>query len=564
MTLWQQRGDGEITEPPYPMPSLIWQTLYARGLRTTEAINNFLSPKLKDLKNPFELLDLKKSVDRIIDAFSKNEKIAIYADFDLDGTSGLALLVDGFKRLGFGEVLYYQPKRLSDGYGLHASAVEELAQKDVKVIVSVDVGITAFEAALRAKECKVDLIITDHHLPAESLPEAFAIVNPNRKDCTSGLGYLCGAGVAFFLLLGLKTEMSRLGLLKTDFNLKEVLDYFIIGTLTDMVPLTNENRVLVKHGLLKISHTQRPGLKILMEELGMWNRPLTSQDIAIGFAPKLNALSRIESTLLPRDVLLVENENDARVMVKEVLKTQELRKKYQSFALEKAMELKEMMDQKGYVWLWSQHFHKGVIGLVATQFVQRFGVPCFIGSINDQGKVSGSARAPDDSPYDLTKILNFSADVLEKHGGHAHAAGFQLDLACAASFDTKLNEFFEANPVVQGQPVLPYDAVGEIGEITGTFMKWFDAMEPFGKDFPTVNILFKNVYVYKKKELSGGHLKYTFKQDQVTISGLIFSPKENIVQEFDIVDVVAQPQWNYFNGNKEIQLLIRDIRKITT
>lgn len=551
-----------VPQSPYPMPLSIWQALYSRGLKTAEEINNFLSPKLKELKDPFEMKDMHLAVERILKSFLNGEKIAIYADFDLDGTSGLALLYEGLKNLGFKNIIYYQPKRLSEGYGLHASAVEDLANLGTKLVISVDVGITAFEAAERTLAMGLDLIITDHHLPEPTLPNAFAVVNPNRKDCRSGLGYLCGAGVAFFLLLAIKSEMAKQGLLKNDFNLKELLDYFIIGTLTDMVPLINDNRVLIKHGLIKISQTSRPGLKFLMQELGMWGRILTSQEVAIGLAPKLNALSRIESSLLPRDVLLIADEVEAKKMVSEVLRTQELRKRYQTYALEKAFELCEMMEQKKYIWVWSHEFHKGVIGLVATQLVQSFGVPCFVGSINETGKITGSARLPEDSTFDLTQILGAVSKNLEKFGGHAMAAGFQLDMMKADDLDDEFEKYFFENKVEAVQKVLIFDAEGTLNMLTPSFMKWYLSLEPFGKDFPPVLFRFQSVAMNRRQSLKGGHIKFIFKQDFTTTQGILFSPSDNHknIQEGDIVDVIAHPQWNHYNGSTEIQLIIKDIK----
>ena len=223
------------------------------------AIDSLFSAKLKDLKNPFSLHDMDKAVARLCEAFEKNEKICVYADFDLDGTSGLALLVRGFEMLGFKNVEGYQPLRLQEGYGVHAHAIEKLQASGVDLVVTVDVGITAFEALERAAELGLDVIVTDHHQPKDQMPKALAVVNPNKGFCDSGLGYLSGVGVGFYLFLALKMEFQKRGWLIGEVDSKELLDCFVIGTLTDMVPLIHENRALVKHGLKAQEVTKRPG-----------------------------------------------------------------------------------------------------------------------------------------------------------------------------------------------------------------------------------------------------------------------------------------------------------------
>ncbi len=284
-------------------PQLIRRLLEARGFTNPELTQNFLFPKLSSLKDPTSILNMEKACERLLKAFESREKICVYADFDLDGTSGLALLDEGFRQLGFTDVVLAQPKRLSDGYGFHSHIVEDLKTQGVSLIVTVDVGITAFKACETATALGIDVIITDHHQMAAELPKAFCVVNPNQVGDTSGLGYLSGAGVGFYLLRGLKRRMFQAKLIsETTLDLKSVLDCFCIATLTDMVPLVGDNRVLVKQGMAELEKTKRPGLRALMNSLDLSGRTLSSQDIAIRFAPKLNALSRMENGVMPIDL----------------------------------------------------------------------------------------------------------------------------------------------------------------------------------------------------------------------------------------------------------------------
>ena len=433
MSVWKRRGPGfsqEMTESiaiklaeSLAVPQKLIEVLVGRGIQEPDKLKTILSPTLKNLRDPSTIRDMDRAVTRVIEALKLNQKICVYADYDLDGSSGLALLFEGLKNLGFKHVQYYQPKRLKEGYGVHANAVEQLHADGVELIITVDVGITAFEALAKASSLGVDVIVTDHHLPLrksngeQDLPQAFAIVNPNCTDCTSRLGHLSGVGVAFYLVLALRRALGN------SFDPKTLLDFFTIGTLTDMVPLVDENRSLVRHGLLQLANTNRHGLRQLLIELGLDGRDLTSQDVAIQFAPKLNALSRMEIGLLPVDIFFVDNEEEARKMIATVSANNRKRKDLQAFAEAWAIEQVAHQVSRGFAWVESDKFHKGVIGLVATRIVQRFGVPAFVGS-NDGEEITGSCRAPDRSSINLLEAFEFARPHLVRFGGHAKAAGF--------------------------------------------------------------------------------------------------------------------------------------------
>ncbi|MEQ1664391.1 MAG: DHH family phosphoesterase, partial [Bdellovibrionales bacterium] len=250
--IWQQRSNDALPAAPIMLPDPIWQIVFGRGYDSTEKIENLVQPKLKDLAHPFSLHQMDLAVARLIQAFQNEEKILIYGDYDLDGSPGIVLLREGLIKLGFSNVEVFQPLRLKDGYGLHSHKIADFKNLGVQLIVTVDVGITDIESVDIANEMGIDVIITDHHLPKEKHPNAFAIVNPNKGNCESNLQHLCGTGVAFYLILALRMEMSQKKLLKQEFNPKELLDLFAIATITDMVPLIKENRVLVKHGLLQL------------------------------------------------------------------------------------------------------------------------------------------------------------------------------------------------------------------------------------------------------------------------------------------------------------------------
>lgn len=550
-----------------PFPDLIARVLSSRGL-TQENLDTLLNPKLSELKDPMSLLGMSEAVERLVIAFKNNEKICIYADFDLDGTSGLAILKNGFEKIGYKNVAYYQPKRLSEGYGFHAEAVEELHLLGISLIVTVDVGITSFKAFEKANEMGVDVILTDHHLPADELPKALTIVNPNQRDCKSGLGYLCGAGVAFYLLRAVKRAFyDDPDLPKNEWDLKEVLEFFCIGTLTDMVPLVGDNRILVKHGLKTLASTQKAGLRALLEALGLDGRELTSQDVAIRFAPKLNALSRMESEILPAQIYLEEDYKKAQNMISKVLENNGTRQSLQIDAESKALKMLETWNEPDFVFVSSPFFHRGIIGLIATKLSQQYNKPAFVGSENSEGMIVGSSRAPNGADISLVEAMKSCDAVLNRYGGHAAAAGFELHAKNQETFKQGLSQYFKNLALVERVVEIDFDTNADLSEVNPSVMKWYDFIGPFGVGFNIPIIRFDEVTLVSKKELKGGHFKLNF-SDQTkshNVDGLVFSPTDSIKNMLDIgksYQVLSELQWNYFNGRKTIQLLVKDLKAL--
>jgi single-stranded-DNA-specific exonuclease len=564
MPVWKEKTS-QVPKLVGPFPDLISRVLSSRGLEQSQ-LELLLNPKLGILKDPFSMLGMQKACERLVQAFKSHEKICIYADFDLDGTSGLAILKTGFEKIGFKDVAYYQPKRLSEGYGFHADAVEELKHLGITLIITVDVGITSFKAFEKANELGVDVILTDHHLPAETLPAAYVVVNPNQKECSSGLGYLCGAGVAFYLLRALKRLFFEdPSLPKNEWDLKEVLEFFCIGTLTDMVPLVDDNRVLVKHGLVALAHTQKAGLKALLEALNLDGRELTSQDVAIRFSPKLNALSRMESEILPAQIYLETDHKKAQQMIDKVLENNQTRQSLQSDAEAKALKALESWTEPDFVFVSSAFFHRGVIGLIATKLTQVFNRPAFVGSQNSEGMIVGSSRTPQGSEISLVSALKSCEAVLNRFGGHAAAAGFELHEKNQAVMIEKLRNYFQTLKSNPTSYEIDFDTEADLSEVNTQVMKWYDYMGPYGVGFQVPIIKFSQVSLVGCRDLKGKHLKLNFSSlvQKNSVDGLLFSPTER--QKKSIVvgqqyDVLGELQWNYFNGQKTIQLLVKDLK----
>lgn len=559
-----QQPESEIVDS---LPRLVVDILRARGVASVEQTHAWLNPSLKSLRDPFLLTDMEKAVQRLVRARESGESIVVYADYDLDGTSGLALVLRALKAMGYQNVVGYQPKRLSEGYGLHKAAIEKLHAQGCTLLLSVDLGITALEEVELAHRLGLDVIISDHHLPKETLPDALAVVNPNRGNCPSQLGHLCGTGVAFYMMMALRRELAALGRLETLFDLKVLLDCFAIGTLTDMVPLIEENRVLVKHGLLQLAQTDRVGLKVLLQELGLWGRPLSGQDVAIRFAPKLNALSRMEMGVQPIDLYLVEDEVAARDLVAKVMANNQDRQVSQKAAESEAAEQVLNLKPQNSIFVYSQNFHRGVVGLVATRLVQEQGLPTFVGSFDAaENRIVGSARLPEGMNCNLLDAMAAAGEVLEQFGGHAAAAGFELRFENALEFRARLEAYFGKQALEAKPRNWVYDSVATLAEMNESFMQWSDHLGPYGAHFPPPMFFFKSVRIAAAKALRGGHYKLTLTDsERVTRVALWFSPAEtHTLFEADLVgrsvDVLAEPQWNYFAGQKTLQLLIQDIR----
>lgn len=563
--LWRSKESGP--NPGLPVgeyPALIRRLLEARELTDPAKTQSFLFPKFNSLKDPITILNMSKATERLQKAFEFTEKICVYADFDLDGTSGLALLDEGLRQLGFANVVLAQPKRLSDGYGFHSHIVEDLKTQGVSLIVTCDVGITAFEACETAARLGIDVIVTDHHQMAAELPNAFCVVNPNQVGDTSGLGYLSGAGVGFYLLRALKRRLFEANLVTMEaLDLKSILDCFCIATLTDMVPLIEDNRVLVKQGMIELEKTKRPGLRALLRALEMSGKTLTSQDIAIRFAPKLNALSRMENGILPIDLYTEKDPLKAEQMVKTVLKNNASRVELQGAGEAEAFEYLKSWPHEKFFFMASANFHKGVIGLIATKVCLQMNVPTFVGTINDEGVVTGSARLPHGSGDSLLKAFQAGKEHLVRFGGHDAAAGFELKGENQEKFIESLIQHYDKQEEVEEKQI-EYDLEASLNDINDNVMKWFEVLGPFGQSFSVPLFLFKNVIVAEGQILRGGHLKMKV-QDPEThrrCDGICFSPgpEKMLPPSGTAIDLLGELQWNYFAGRRTIQILIRDFR----
>ena len=402
---------------------LLWQ----RGLEDPESASRFLEPSLANLHNPFLLAGMRESVDRILGAVARRERIAIHGDYDVDGMTSTAILRRAIELLG-GDVEHFVPDRFKDGYGLQSSTIERLHAAGVRLVISVDCGIRAAEAAIRARELGLDLIITDHHEPDAALPAALAVINPKRADCAYPDKHLAGVGVALKLVQGLWETSGR-----TRDGLSHFLKIAALGTLADVVPLVGENRIIARHGLAALSAGPHgAGLEALLEETGLLGKKLDSFHVGFVLAPRLNAAGRMSSADIALDLLLMRGRDEAtraraRGLARQLSEENARRQEQEAAILAEARRAIDKDPETGaqnMLIVAGEDWHRGVIGIVASKLAEAYCKPVLVLSLQD-GIAQGSGRSI--RAFDLLAALESCADVFLRFGGHRQAAGVTLE-----------------------------------------------------------------------------------------------------------------------------------------
>ncbi|MBN8536628.1 MAG: single-stranded-DNA-specific exonuclease RecJ [Deltaproteobacteria bacterium] len=570
-----------LSQESLKIPDFLLKFLIARGFKSSQEIKEFLYPKISTLSDPFLVLNMDKAVQRLLLALDSQEKIAIYGDYDLDGTFGLILLKEGLEKLGFKFIIPFQPLRHRDGYGLHSHYVEEIKSRGCHLILTVDVGITANEACDKAKDLGVDVIVTDHHLPQDRLPSAFCIVNPNQEGDKSGLNYLCGAGVALYLIRALRKKMLDLGY-STSFDIKELLPYYAIATITDMVPLIKDNRLLLKFAFESFKKVENKGLTALLSKLDLKGKKLDVEDIGIKLAPKINALGRLEKDKQPMELLFLENEIQANAYVEELLDLNTKRRAFQDKGVNIVEQhilennLEESIKRDHFLYFFSDKIHPGVTGLIANHFMTELGVACLIGSVNPEtGTVISSGRKPEDSPGSLVEFISSIKSETCDGGGHSCAIGFEFHLDEASRIHKLATHYFLKNQldnqldIVIEKPhpehQLKFDAEINWKDLHFKNYLWLEFMEPFGVGFEEPRFLIKNVSFIQLTLLKNKHFKLVAIDSSHNEKNdfLLFNPnsfqRRLITEGLDNLDVVVKIKRDKFRNQNKIQLLIEDV-----
>ncbi|AFM42360.1 exonuclease RecJ [Desulfosporosinus acidiphilus SJ4] len=537
--------------------TIVSDILVQRKLREPKEVIEFLHPTVLSLASPFCFQPMERVIQRLTLALEKQEKVLVYGDYDVDGVTSTALLYKVLTDLGFQAVAYI-PHRQDEGYGLNEEAVRRAAKANVKVIITVDCGVTAVSETAIARELGIDIIITDHHEPPELLPEAFALLNPK----IGGSGYpfrdLAGVGVAFKLAQAL---IQSLGNGSSDFQIEiNLLDLVALGTIADLVPLVGENRVLVDYGLRQMEKTCHPGFDALLEECGLKNKPLKAGQIGFMVAPRINAAGRMDSAREGLELLITEDSARAVELARLLTKENRSRQDTEQEILAEAISLIEQGPLPRVIVLSANHWHHGVIGIVASRLVERYYRPVFM--ISEEGnEAKGSARGV--PGYPVLEQLKTQDSFLIKYGGHTAAAGFSLLTENIPRLREGLNQQAEAFEESLFQEILTIDRKISMEEVTAGLLHELEQLGPFGfgNSGPTLAIQGIPMYSLNAVGKERNHLKFQF-GTHGELEGIAFRIGDRLKELVNTsrLDTAFSLDWNTFQGKDKVQLMIKDIQ----
>lgn len=541
------------------MLPLVARLLVSRG-HSLEAARQFLNSRLTDLPDPFSLPDMEAAVTRLLTAAENSEKIAIHGDYDVDGITATALLFSGLGEMGIRERAYHIPLRLRDGYGLSAAAITQAAEEGTRVIISVDCGVTAHAEATLAKELGIDLIITDHHQPQATLPEACAVVNPQRLDSLFPFQNLAGVGVAFFLLIALRKRLRDAGWFvdRTEPDLRHYLDLVALGTIADLVPLQGVNRTLARYGLALLDTDHRPGVRALKQVAAV--KEVSCGVVGFQLAPRLNAAGRMEDAGLGVELLLEQDMVRALNTARYLDQCNRERQGLEKMTLKEAEAAVATLspDHTHVIVLAGDGWHPGVIGIVASRLVDRYNRPTVLIAFDgDSGK--GSARSV--RGYHLYHGLKSCADHLMGYGGHEMAAGMSLNRdqlpGFAVALEAHARAALSADDLV---PKLFHDGVLLLEEIDLESLRQLGGLAPFGMGNPEPLLVVESVRAMQLKSVGDTHLRFTACQGAYSHPAIAFGMLERRQEFQGEVDLLVTPQINLYQGRETVQLRVKDVR----
>lgn len=538
----------------FGISGILARILVNKNITQKDEIDLFMNPTRKDFHDPFLMPDMEIIVDRVLQAIEQKEKIMIYGDYDADGITSITVLKSFLEERGL-EVASYIPNRLDEGYGLNKTALKKIYDDGYRLIITVDCGISGIDEVDYANSLGMEVLITDHHEPAETLPKAVAVVDAKRKDNKYSFNQLAGVGVVFKLIQAISI---KLGLEEKEYL--KYLDIVCIGTISDIVPLVDENRVIAKLGLKLIAQTRNIGLKALLEVIGFKN--IDSTTISFGVAPRINACGRMGDEQVALDLFLEKDYDKAKELAIKLNEYNIERQTIEKSIFDEATEKIEKNEKdKACIIVGSEGWHHGIIGIVASKVTEMYFKPsiliCFEG--ND-GKGSGRSIPG----FDLHDALTECSDYLEKFGGHSMAVGVTVSRDKFELFKNKFEEYAKSHDVDKIIPVINIDSELSLKNIDIDSVKSLQKLEPYGEANKMPVFMIRNLKINSIRALSEGkHLKLTLKDDGYMINAIGFN-MGNLSNEYlidDKVDVIGNLDINSFNGNDSIQLILKDIRK---
>ena len=552
--------DVEALAEELGIPLVLSRILLKRGIDSFEKAQTYFRPTLEQLHDPFLMKDMDIAVERLHQALEKGENILVYGDYDVDGVSGCTLLYLVLSRMVGSKASYYIPDRISEGYGLSKEAVQECADKGVSLIVTVDCGVTAVEEIRFARDLGLEVIVCDHHEPGDELPPAVAVLDPKRPDCPYPFKELAGVGVGFKFMQGL---YSRLGLEQSE--LDEYLDIVAIGSCADIVPLVDENRILVRHGLDHINFNPRFGVRALIESSGLGKKEITASLIVFVLAPRINAVGRMGDARRGVQLLAAESLQKAREMAKELEKENRNRRNVDETTFKEALDIVEskLDPENDYAFvLYKRDWHPGVIGIVASRIVERYYRPTIMISVVD-GVGKGSARSI--SNFNIYEAIKESSQYLTTFGGHKYAAGLTIPEENIPGFIETFKEIARRELTEEDLiPKMRVDCEVELKEFDERLMRLLKLMGPFGPLNLRPVFVSRNLNVVGEPTIVGNnHLKLSVEQNGVVMSAIGFNlgdRLDHLQSNNRVVDCAYVIEENYWNGRKELQLRLKDIK----
>ena len=539
----------------YGVPFFLAMLMNIRGLDDAAHLREFLGEG-EPLSNPFLLKDMDKAAARITRAVDNMEKIAVYGDYDADGVTSTAMLYSYLETRG-ADVIFYIPQREGEGYGMNMGAVEYLKEQGVSLIVTVDNGISSVQEVARANELGIDVVVTDHHRPQEILPDAVAVVDAYRPDDTSPYKHFSGVGVAFKLLMALEDGAGDVEDL-----LEAYSDLAAIGTIGDIVPLTGENRTLIRAGLERLSQSDRPGVQALLENAGIAGKALTSTNVAFTLVPRINATGRMGAPERAVRLLISGYEEEAEVLSEEICADNEERRRVEAEIAEAAFA---DIEAKGYmkdrvVVVDGENWHHGVIGIVASRVTERCGKPCMIIS-RGETEAKGSGRSIEG--FSLFEAICACGDLLIKFGGHPMAAGITLKPENIEAFRKRINQYAAEHFPQMPTQTVTLDCKLNPAALSVSMAQSLTQLEPFGNGNP------QPVFGLFNMELSnvtpvggGGHLRLTLEKNGAVITAMRFNtkPEELPYHIGDKIDLAVQLEAREFRGQPSLTVIVRDMK----
>lgn len=539
----------------YGVPFFLAMLMNIRGLDDAAHLREFLGEG-EPLSDPFLLKDMDKAAARITRAVDNMEKIAVYGDYDADGVTSTAMLYSYLETRG-ADVIFYIPQREGEGYGMNIGAVEYLKEQGVSLIVTVDNGISSVQEVARANELGIDVVVTDHHRPQEILPDAVAVVDAYRPDDTSPYKHFSGVGIAFKLLMALEDGAGDVEDL-----LEAYSDLAAIGTIGDIVPLTGENRTLIRAGLERLSQSDRPGVQALLENAGVAGKALTSTNVAFTLVPRINATGRMGAPERAVRLLISGYEEEAEVLSEEICADNEERRRVEAEIAEAAFA---DIEAKGYmkdrvVVVDGENWHHGVIGIVASRVTERCGKPCMIIS-RGETEAKGSGRSIEG--FSLFEAICACGDLLIKFGGHPMAAGITLKPENIEAFRKRINQYAAEHFPQMPTQTVTLDCKLNPAALSVSMAQSLTQLEPFGNGNPQPVFCLFNMELSNVTPVGGGgHLRLTLEKNGAVITAMRFNtkPEELPYHIGDKIDLAVQLEAREFRGQPSLTVIVRDMK----